>query len=336
MAGRTFDFTTSPAYEHDRTVYAAGESNDCEDGQLLCGVLYRSADGGRSWSRLPARGRLPGRVLLPPSYPSDNRIFSVSPVSLMVSTDDGATFRTVAPAQGDAAMSPAFSEGDPRILFSSDPLRAIPVATEYNDATGLVTPLALPLPTDVAAATFAFSPAYSSDGRVLVWGVRQQSVATMTLSGTFNPRMGIFSCDAKSCEQVLDFEGFDFRQRLAWVDEVVYASTQRSLYRSMDNGRTFAKVVVPGDAFGFLEHFTLGHDGTLYAGVLKPGTGWQLFASPDRGDTWELVTEDHDTWAVRDVAALPDGTLLVGSWNESVGIRCSADGGRSWAPLCPR
>ena len=94
--------------------------------------LFHSANGGATWEQLTATGYVGGAVLLAPSFPADPRIFVAGPNALQLSTDGGKTFTTVAPLGGAAAMSPAFSNGDPRILLGAVP------GWEYNDAAATV------------------------------------------------------------------------------------------------------------------------------------------------------------------------------------------------------
>jgi photosystem II stability/assembly factor-like uncharacterized protein len=69
-----------------------------DDGVLLAGTeshgMYRSADEGRTWTRL-AQETIPGTVnalLLAPGYPDTPHILAAQDDSLLVSRDDGAAW----------------------------------------------------------------------------------------------------------------------------------------------------------------------------------------------------------------------------------------------------
>jgi len=86
-----------------RELYATGFSGD--NCATRCPVLFRSTDAGVSWKRLPAVGFVGGTIMLPPSYPADDRIFIAGPNALQVSNDGGRSFTDLTPLGGFAAMS---------------------------------------------------------------------------------------------------------------------------------------------------------------------------------------------------------------------------------------
>src|SRR5205085_6598638 len=174
-------FTPSPNYDQDHVVYASGfAAQDCD---VRCPVLFRSEDGGASWKRIRSVDFGGGTVMLPPAYPRDSRIFVIGPNALRVSDDDGFSYRPLTPLGGFAAMSPAFSSGDRRILVG-----AIPGWT-YHDDTTAVTPFEMVPESSSKALSFAFSPTYPADGRLLVGG-------TDSTTGT----MGVVSlCRGSDC-----------------------------------------------------------------------------------------------------------------------------------------
>src|SRR5439155_14791995 len=73
-----------------RTVYAAGVAS-CR--AATCPpVLFRSTDGGASWSRILANGFDGTQLLVPPS-PSDRRLFAMSRTGLQVSRNGGRSWQ---------------------------------------------------------------------------------------------------------------------------------------------------------------------------------------------------------------------------------------------------
>ncbi|HVF75519.1 MAG TPA: hypothetical protein VM938_10760 [Acidimicrobiales bacterium] len=325
------DITPSPSYEEDKTMFAAGAETDCD---VRCPVLFKSTDGGSTWRQLPAIGRDFGEILLPPAYPRDARIFSVSPVSFSVSTDGGQTFRVISTLNGAATMSPLFSDGDPRILFGVEPGVTAPLAKQYVDGDPVLRPLDLPLPPNVVPWQVSFSPDFAREGRLLATTIE------LTVGGPpgLVAKYSMYSCTHGRCDRVIE-GGLDTTwTKFAWSGpDTVLVGTNRALHRSDDGGRTFRPVEFPGapDTRSLIA-VEAAPDGRIYSAVSyfqrKPNS---LYISDDRGDTWRLVAEeDHSYWSI---VVLGDGTLVEGR-KPGLGapVRCSVDGGRTWRDSCRR
>ena len=335
--GWQFEFTPSPSYDEDHTVFATG-GVPCKPGSLdSCSRLYVSRDGGDSWRLLPARGRDIGRVLLPPSYPRDPRIFSASFGALSVSNDGGETFTTVATTTGPATMSPLFSAGDPRIVIGSNRLMPSVVPLQYDAGTGMVTPLALPLPPTAAAMDLWFAGSYADDGRMFVAVLEAPG-----LPDPGQPRVAfsvpaLYTCGPRSCERVIDFGVDTFSPMLTTSPldpRTVFVGSGYGLFRSTDNGSSFERLELPQAAGrGRPTALVAAPDGRLYVKVGSWGAS-RLFASDDAGESWALLHDEPA--AVGNLAVLPDGTLIEGSplGRGMGGVRCSADGGRTWSEDC--
>lgn len=313
----------TPAGDGD-TVYAAGSAKGgC--GAARCPAIFVSHDAGASWVRLPADGYLDGDLLLPPSFPDDPRIFASSPVALQVSADGGRTFVKVSSVGGFAAMSPAFSSGDPRVLLGDAP------GWIYNDADRTVKPLVSVSPGSSLSRTFAFSPSYATDGRLLVGGtttpVGGADVATVTV------------CSRENCLPTTTLDHLSGSPQLLassrYADDgLVFAWRPSGLYRSTDGGFSFSPVSVPSQ-------------GIIQTVVQRPGGGFLmavsarlvslplaggLFTSPD-GAAWKrLAAAGDDVGAVTEIGGrlLMAPTAFTGG-----GVRCSDDGGATWHPRCP-
>ncbi|MGQ0432453.1 MAG: sigma-70 family RNA polymerase sigma factor [Microthrixaceae bacterium] len=305
------------------TVYAAGSGRGgCQAAR--CPAIFRSDDAGATWSRLAADGYLGGVLLIPPAHPADGRIFVAGPFGLQVSEDGGRRFTNITDVGGPAAMSPGFSDGDPRILIGAAP------GWVYNDADKSVTPLtSLSPPPASLTRTFAFSPSYGTDGRVLVGGTRTPlggtDVSTVTL------------CDAESCLSTAALDSLSGAPEILVspgyaADGVVFAWRSNGLYRSNDGGHSFAKVALPTD--GFVEMVVSdGRDGFMMvmSARLNGHAGGGIFASAD-GLSWSRVP-----LAVDDVlAAIRIGPRLIAApaWTAGGGLRCSEDRGASWRTRC--
>jgi RNA polymerase sigma-70 factor (ECF subfamily) len=319
--GSAFTFTVSPSYEQDGTVFASGRDDRCTITPTdRCGLLVKSTDRGRTWARLSTGNEPRARIVLPPSYPRDPRLFSVGSV-FSVSEDGGTTFRTVTgilPPQATPAISPRFADGDPRILFGSP----WAVSTEYYDDGQSLVPSRIPLPKGLTPLTFAFSPTYATDGSVFV------TTRSVLPTGGYE---GLYRC-ATTCEAVLKLDKYTAAVQIHWRPGTgtAYVWGPWSMHRSGDGGQSWEAVAPPPGLSwrSSLHHLTSGPDGRLY-GVWAESYegGGSLFASDDHGTTWSLVHADLPD--VSDVTVLPDGTLLA-SDRLSPGIDCSTDGGVTW------
>lgn len=320
------DVTPSPAYSSDGTVFAAGHvTQGCT--YVVCPVLFRSSDGGRTWHRLAAVGFQGGELLLPASYPADTRIFAAGPSGLLVSGDGGQSFLRAAAIAGSAAISPAFSSGDPRILFGATP------GWEYRDDIGAAKPGGLVLPSTALAGTVAFAPAYPRDPRILVGGT------TAAVGG--GNSSAVFLCENGVCDTTAVLPGYVGSASVAvspdyLTDNVVVAWRASGLFGSRDGGRSFARMELPdgGDvvdvAFDGARVLVLVHPADAEA-----GTASRLLETTDLGRTWRTVSSGGAGQALSAVDVIPDGRML-GSRTAAAGggIVCSHDGGASWFDRC--
>lgn len=305
-----------------RTVFAAGSGNGtC--GAARCQALFVSRDAGATWSRLPADGYTGGKVMIPPAYPADSRIFVGSPFGLQVSADGGETFLNISTVGGPMAMSPDFSDGDPRILIGGAP------GWVYDDRDRSVQPLTSAALPPSLSRTFAFSPAFRADRRMLVGGTSSPlggaDVATVAL------------CDGAGCTSIANLDTLSGAPELLVSenyasDGLVFAWRPNGLYRSADGGRSFSRVplpssgavlsVVPAGPLGFLMAMRSQHAGSTPGG---------LFVSPD-GVSWTALSGLPPSIVA---AALIGDRILAGpSWDEHGGLRCSSDRGTTWRSRC--
>jgi len=104
------DFEPSPNYGSDHTVYMVGLGGHC---YLSCYELFRSSDGGTSWTYVPNRD-LTGSALFVPSlgYAGGQRFYAAGGGLLQVTRDGGAHFDNDALALQAAAVAPAWLDAD--------------------------------------------------------------------------------------------------------------------------------------------------------------------------------------------------------------------------------
>jgi RNA polymerase sigma-70 factor (ECF subfamily) len=320
--------TASPSYDHDGTIFATGTvAQGCAYGP--CAVVFRSTDRGASWARLPATGFTGGSVLLSPSYPQDPRIFVAGREALLVSNDWGATFTPQTIIGGPAAVSPAFAT-DHRILFGQAP------GWEYRDDLGAMSPSGIVLPSTAVTTVPAFSPDFRTSGVIYIGGA--------AVDGGGSQRATIFRCVGSLCESSGSLSGVVGVPSLV-VGRVrsglvaVFAWRGNSLFRSLDEGRTFSQVRLPIDAS--VRSVAVDAKGRVLVAlreVVKGGSFGGVVVSADAGDTWSVVSHGSrlDRGAEH-VVALPDGRLVAAvGGTVGGGVECSTDNGRSWRPRCER
>lgn len=337
---RLTSITFSPGYAQDRTIFAAGTAR-CSSPTCVF-VLFRSSDGGATWTSLRAKGLLGDSILLPPGYPeADSRLFAMAhrpaQAGLQVSEDGGESFRSVtaeAPfVTGSAAISPAFNRGDRRIVIGSE------VPSAYRDDLQTVKPggyTALPGPLNPA-----FAPGYSEDARLLFGGFRGEpepphkvpvvhvchDAADDTVGGGSEP-----VCRTRDVEGLPPHRPPELRLARDFSgSDLLYVFNARGLVRSRDAATTFESLSTPWT--GDLRDVALAGEGAaLFAAVWVPGDGGGLYVSRDEGAGWQRVEDALLAEGALDVASL-DGRLVVGLPGR--GLACSADGGRTWTERCP-
>lgn len=287
-------------------------------------VLFTSADGGRTWRRLPAEGFAGSSLVIPPAS-DGTKVFAMSPAGLQASYDGGRTFAMAAltgaaQATGSVAVSPAFDRGDPTMLVGAQTL------LRYDDSSRMIQPE----PANTLNGPFepAFSPSYPEDPRYLIGGLRLDGGVL---------RSTVFSCRASMClwYSLKGDNGIPkLRLRHDYAEsEVAFAFTERHLYRSHDVW-SFEMLPTPWRADSSLRDVALV-DGTrtMFAAVLgvPPGAREGLYRSDDSGRTWTQVRSPLFRDGATSIAWDP-GVMLVSL--PDAGLACSSDGGRTWSRRC--
>jgi RNA polymerase sigma-70 factor (ECF subfamily) len=315
----------SPGFAADRTVFASG--NVLCERHLCPSVLFRSIDGGVTWTRDSAYGLVADTLLLPSGYGSaDDRIFAMGVQGLQVSNDDGRTFRPAPIASGPrtwgpAAVSPIFNNGDPSILIGADTL------LRYRDDAKMLEPV----PSTATRGPFepAYSPTYAVDRVILLGGNRLDLLTGVTVAS-------VYRCVDGLCSST-DLEGETLRPKIRFASDFhstrrVYAFTQGGIFASQDGGLAFSRVPV-GWSGELLRDVVVDAQGRLLAGTVPeiPGGRGGLYLSSDGGLSWTEVKSELFASGVISIAA--SGNRVVVGLAEG-GVACSSDGGSSWAPRC--
>jgi len=314
----------SPDYENDHTLVASGR---VACATTTCPVLFISHDGGATWQQRAASGFTGYDVLLPPDFPRDPRIFAMAPEGLEVSKNLGATFRVALPVQGEAAISPLFDAGDPRLLVANASV------IEYWANQGLAKPALMVGPAG-RWLTVEFSSTYQRDRTVFVGGVRPQNGAV---------RGAVYRCSGEICGATdlpseIDAPWVRVSPRFA-KDHLAYAFTSSALYRSTNGGGTFARLSTPFDrAHDVISDVLIdspGAEGGILVAIQSSRAGHAgVYRSLDAGVTWTRTTIAPSGFrsGVRAIYQAPGGRLFALGLTR--GVVCSDDVGSTWTTRC--
>lgn len=326
----------SPNYANDHTVFvfadviSNGETSvgpinvfypECA---VYCPTVFKSTDSGHTWTALPTVG-IPdfgGNILLPPSYPDDNRIFVGTNTALYVSTDGGSTFDVASPNRAyEAAMSPGFSSGDPWILLSGGHLA-------YNGTTGATVPR-VPLYTgnDVWAMP-AYPPDYPATGETMV-AADNGGVFGVNVTMQLHVCSTLPTCTVRWTAPTIGDVDMAFSPAYA-TDGTMFIMVKPLLYKSTDRGNSFTQVAGPIAGQEVIK-MTYDPSGRLYAAVVGNDSNDGLFRSTDAGATWtRLLNWPSSSGGIWHVLALSDRIIA----STLYGILCSTDDGATWASTC--
>ena len=284
-------------------------------------ALFRSDDAGRSWRRLPGGRFAGGRILLPPTFPRVPTFFVDNGTTLLRTDDGGGLFMPVATTRNASGISPRYRDGDRRILVGPAGLAA------YHTVDGTIEPFTA-VPQSASFGSLAFPPQFEQDGTVLLGG-------GVTHPDRFEGY--VQACTPTACAAPVEVPGMRDEPRLlvsSSAPGVILAWSFTGLARSVDGGKSFIPVDLPGD--NDLKAVIDGAPGELLAA--RGGQGDHasgLFRSRDGGRTWTQfalgTALQRGAWSI---AYLPSGRILAKP-SDAPGIRCSADGGVTWAPRCP-
>jgi photosystem II stability/assembly factor-like uncharacterized protein/DNA-binding beta-propeller fold protein YncE len=307
----------SPDFARDQTVFVGLM------GYGRGGGLYRSTDGGRTWS--PAMRGLTDTEMctlgISPTFGRDRTLFAASYLrGLFRSTDGGDSWTWLADryASPDSheldvayiALSPTYADDGLILIARGNLLRSQDGGETWQD-------------TGVPGSQIAFSPDFARDRLILSGGNWRSSDGGQS----WVPSAAGLEQTDYGARSIL------FSPRFA-ADQTVYVLLDRGydslppLQRSVDGGRSWLTLrggLPDGFQFGAV---TMLPDGDLLFGGLDGAT---LRVPPERL-LWSGATPLTDAITeldIQDIAALPDGTLLIGHY--ALGVLRSDDGGRTWS-----
>lgn len=294
----------SPAFERDRTVYAGTEG----------GKLYRSEDGGRTWTLLQARigdGSLNCLWLLPDFAESGRMVAGVGPM-IYVSNDRGDSWQLAAELPGTVLT--LTGEGN-RVLAG---LYDAGVAkSEDGGATWTA------LPGGLSARGFA--RLVVSDDKLYVTGPQEGLWISEDDGRNWYRLSSLAPYLPVSCV-------FIQRPQNLWV-----ASQQAGILRSLDGGKAWEVVSQTPN----VQALTFSPDGSLgWAGT----SDGKLLTTQDGGTSWREAESPCSGEEILSIVSSPffsqDRTLLMGSASRAtankparVALWRSTNGGASWRQL---
>jgi hypothetical protein len=305
-------FAAAPSFAHDRTVFCAGGSGEA-GGWRGPVSLYRSADGGRTWSapmRIADTGVVDGaRAVYPsPEYPTDRTLFVDLDSGGYVTTDDGRTFTRVG---SDFAFNPdeatVYVEARPDGAMRRPALVSAGGTSPWGAAVYDTAVLPATRPTVsgplIGPAKYLVPPDFATSRRAVLLGRVSDKDA------------GAFACDADfvCVQQLYDFGHVGAKgSRITFAAPTfpgsrdVYAQVDDDtdgkpirIFRSRDQGRTWAAWP---SVTRLLAGFPFGSEAAIAASPDNPKRLWarvegldfttertpeqQLFRSDDDGATW--------------------------------------------------
>lgn len=118
-------------------------------------------------------------------------------------------------------------------------------------------------------------------------------------------------------------------------DQVIWASgSQGSVTRSLDGGKTFTWITVPGyEKIDFRDIEAWDANTALIMGITEPAV---ILKTKDGGKNWRKVFEDTTRGAFLDAMDFTDarhGIVLGDPIGQAIFTATTADGGDSWQPL---
>jgi photosystem II stability/assembly factor-like uncharacterized protein len=335
----------SPAFPRTGLVVLVGSrltgcSQDCLQ-------LWRSRDGGSTWTRPRAAGWSAIEPVVAVDGTGHEALFGAGRGGLQRSDDTGDTWSVVGNS-GRPAVSPAYATD--RILAVAgdhDYILRGPATQPVVGSGGTLHDL-----------SFALAPGYPSAGGrpAALLGAADSSGSPVV--ETCTAQLSCSSPGSLPGASGPTFSPVELALSGGYADDgVVYAATVKGLFKATDGGHSFLPLDAPSPpgtagyvtpalalAPGYREN---GPEHTTYVAVQQivqstrgPSTHGGVYRSDDGGRSW--VATGPPSSPLRQgataVAAAPGGRIFAGYLTfpgNIAGLLCSPDGGASWGADCP-
>ena len=295
-----------------QTLYAATWTRDSPSG----GGVFRSDDGGRTWSSAGLAGQSVRALVEAPSDP--DRLVAGTLEGVFASSDDGRTWERITP-ESDGELqnldSVAIDPRNPEVLY---------VGTFH-------------LPWKSADGGKTWSPIHAGmidDSDVMSILVDRSNAERIYASAC----SGIYRSDDGGGSWA-KIQGIPFSARRTPVilqapgePGTIYAGTTEGLWKSEDGGTSWRQVTDGSWVINAVE-LPANHPGRVVLGTEKLG----VMVSDDGGETFHAANEGFNHRQVFAVAFDPrDGRRILAVLAQSPEpILATEDGGSTWAPLGP-
>ena len=350
----------SPAYgKDDHTVFVSTSYSSLP-------LLYVSHNGGARWQRLRALGFAGAkRLLLPPAYPRDPRIFALGIQGLQMSRDGGDTFETVLAGGGmrgvggamaflDASLPPTFGPDHPVVVlvgggtvfeYHLDTGDLQPVTVEEGTSYHQVDMVRYGPPSEGGATLFLSSVRMAETSSDLTEKYPESRLLRCTRGeraatpAPGSPLQPVLRCTQA---QVPGPMATKFMSLMS-EDDAVFGVDAFDIRVSVDGGRSFQRRTPwPewGGGYAFVNDITVARQGgttMAYAAIVDWGQGIRqadVLRTRDLGRTWDRLPIDLPGFenGAKTVQATPTGRIVA--LGAAYGIACSVDG-ITWATTCP-
>jgi len=320
------DLAVAPSYASSHALVAVGAGRTCG-----CPVLYQSTDGGHTWAGTAAPWGA-RQVVLPPDYPADQRIFLGAPADgtapdYVMYGFGGTTVPLPAPP-GYLALAAGFGKGDDRVLIAG---RSAVSSVDVADGR---TALVLGYPGASNPALLATAPALSAVVAVVPTSPTEAAPAEPIGSapGIYlcaTPKLGCVSHSSATA----GWSAVDGGPLLD-TDPTLIGIVQNHPVLSQDGGRTFTAVPLVTGATAVVQASVA--DGRVWGTFASAGVAARRLAwlSDDMSGTWhDMTSADAELARVAAVVAVNRNIVIALLINGA--MRCSVDGGQTWAGRCP-
>ncbi|MFQ5499108.1 MAG: WD40/YVTN/BNR-like repeat-containing protein [Candidatus Zixiibacteriota bacterium] len=288
------------------------------------GGLYRSVDGGETWSRVESFGyENVWTILIDPSPPYAIYVGNMFEDSLGIrkSNDGGNSWTTILKYPDVASI--AFDPTNSATIYAAggfwenyqEYVHGAGVWKSYDGGNSW---------SDIGAGVIDTLNVQS----VVVFPSNPQAVLVGTYHFPIPGPKGLYA----SLDGGLTWSPAGLQDKDVWklaiaptADSIVFAACWDSLYRSLDYGATWSAMSINATFF-FDVRFAPSDNNIVYASAIPEG----IFRSADGGETWTEVNNGLPATRVWVVAIHPTDPNTVFSGQQGRGIWKSTDGGNSW------